>query len=260
MSGGGGGGGGGRRRVAQLSQDEWRQALEQQIEEKRRRSQQPPSATERDERSDVAPMAESHKPSSATASEVRSDGGPKCRRGHGGQRMSREEYLKSLEEQIAERKRMEEERRLKEAREDARHERKELVVTSQATEKPVAEERGPETECGAELSEEQGSAAVTTAAASSASTTVSPIDGAVIAQLMELCQDVKQQNEELRRQLQEQYSVLASLQPVGADKRHSVQLSADKKRSVRRASFSGSSEAKKATALPRLPPKSAKSP
>ncbi|KAG7383235.1 hypothetical protein PHYPSEUDO_003915 [Phytophthora pseudosyringae] len=270
----------GRRGVEQLTAAQWREALEQQIREKEQQQQQRHqrfaggnAEEEAQRRSQSAPEQQGEGSvelipgvpgleravTTSTCTGETEDGHLAGRRRRVQQLQSREDYLKGLQEQIAE-------KRLAQEVQEREKPRRRRVSRSEADDVAVArrdscggEERQPESKSG----EGKGSAmpesvvqdkledAKPTAWSNQheAESWQAPVlrsevaaDPVAITKIVDFCEELKKQNEDVKKQLLEQHAVLASLHSTLAVKADATTNAAGSRRrdSVRRGSVNKS--------------------
>ncbi|KAF1773938.1 hypothetical protein PC129_g12818 [Phytophthora cactorum] len=258
----------GRRGVQQLTAEQWQEALEQQIREKEQQRRRIDGGNDEEERrSHSAPrqqderdgelipsVAELERAATTSMCGREMDWNPMAgRRRCFQQQQSREDYLKGLQEQIEEKKRFaQEEQEKKQLRrhrvlrnedddddaatrqesckdEDERSQSKDMeteenVILDAALQDRVEDEKPTASSNQNEDNSWQAPALKTEVAA----------DPVAITKIVDFCEELKKQNEDVKRQLSEQHAVLASLHstlaietdekalPTGSRRRNSV--------------------------------------
>ncbi|KAE9214262.1 hypothetical protein PF002_g17716 [Phytophthora fragariae] len=223
----------GRRGVQQLTAAQWREALEHQIREKQQQEERAEDAGQSQRRSQSAPQQDDGEQfatvpglerAATTASGEASDGQAAGRK-RCIQSQSREDYLRGLQEQIEEKKRLAEEERVKERRRRRSRSEEDDANVGAAARRGACGESG---ECLNVDPREHGAIALqqrleeAKATASSNQLEVEPCqtpllkadpaaDPVAITKIVDFCEELKKQNEDVKRQLLEQHAVLTSL-------------------------------------------------
>ncbi|KAG6602949.1 uncharacterized protein IUM83_06783 [Phytophthora cinnamomi] len=204
----------GRRGVQQLTPAQWREALEQQIREKQ---QQQEEAEQPQRRSQSAPHQDEAVPTLPgleRAATTASDGQAPGRRRRV-QPQSREEYLRELQEQIEEKKRQ--------AGQSKRRSRGDDEGGGGGESERLAESKSANTRADAkapaDLQQRLEDAKVDASSNQLEDDPCHPAvlqadvaaDPGAITKIVDFCEELKRQNEDVKRQLLEQHAVLASL-------------------------------------------------
>ncbi|OWZ24660.1 hypothetical protein PHMEG_000270 [Phytophthora megakarya] len=220
----------GRRGVQQLTPAEWREALEQQIREK---EQQRASHEAPHRRSQSAPQQQDSEELVPSVPRLRASTSTFSREGEGSvagrrrcfQQQSREDYIKGLKEQIEEKKRLAQEAQEKERvgrrrlsskeNDDAEVRRESCTDGERQTENENAETNEPHLELQDRIAEAKSTGLSNQDQVEPCPTPALKVnagdDPVAITKIADFCEELKKQNEDVKRQLSEQHDVLSRL-------------------------------------------------